>query len=196
MTGLAQEGGAVGEQRRVHGPVRCVAEAAILAHGSVLPEIRSALVSMTGITGIVHRARNQQIRIQGVMGRMAGTAIHVAFLDGMRGIFCEICPDALMAAVTHVGLLCLHQNCIVLGMDGMAANACETLAVMYAALPADPMAVLVAGKADLVLFRDRGRGVLAEQWDCRTRVTGMQVLGMLAAGAMASLALQLGKWTA
>lgn len=127
------------------------------------------------------------------MRRVAGSAVQIAIRHRMSRELGEIRSYGLMAGIANRRLLCLHQHRIFGHMDGMAADASQPLTLVDAALPADPVAVLMAAQANRVIFSHRGRRMFAESGYGNTRLTGMQMGGMVTAGTVAGFALQLCK---
>ena len=96
-----------------------------------------------------------------------------------------------MAGIADRRLLGFHQHRVLGHMDGMATDTGQSFALMHAALPANPMAVLMTAQAGRIVFGDRGRRMFAKAVYGDAGFAGMQVRSMLAARTMAGFALQM-----
>src|SRR5271166_3180101 len=124
---------------------------------------------------------------------MAGRAAHIAVAHRMRRKLVEVCANLLVALVTNHGLLCFHRDRIVFLVHAMTADAGDIFALVHTALPANPMAALMASEAGAVLLGNARLRIRSEQRYRRSRVADMELLRMFCAGAVAGFALLLRK---
>lgn len=78
-------------------------------------------------------------------------------------------------------------------MRHVAGRAGQTVRIVSAAVPAGPHVLLMTGEADAILLRQREWLILAEVQNRRPRLSRPQTFGVVRAGPMAALALELGE---
>src|SRR5271166_2654832 len=175
---LTQQRRSARQQRRVDRAMRAMTIAAILGHRRVLPQERAALFCMAAVARLIQRRPLEQSRIQCIVGRMAGRAAHIAVAHRMRRKLVEVCANLLVALVTNHGLLCFHRDRIVFLVHAMTADAGDIFALVHTALPANPMAALMASEAGAVLLGNARLRIRSEQRYRRSRVADMELLRM------------------
>jgi hypothetical protein len=193
MALLAKQRRPFGQQRRVDGAVRRMAQAAVLGHGRMLPQKGTALVGVTGVTGFIQRRASQQHGRTRPVGLVTVAAIELAephrMIRGLEkfGAFLQV------ALETYVRLCHPVEHGIVRRVDGMAIGARNLARLVGTALPTDMVSILVALETHAILrFRGRSR-FLAEIQDGRAFLSRFYPVDMTARRSVAGLALQAGE---
>src|SRR5205814_3370629 len=183
---LAQQRGALGQQRGSHGAVHGVAQRAVLGHRRVLPQQRAALLGMAAGAGLVdgglvqHRWARRAVRV------VAVAAGHLAEAHGVRRGLLEIGTLLLVARQADLGLRALGAHRVLVGMQLVAVGAGQLVAVVRADVPGTAPLVLVTAQARLVALLHREEGAGLEVVDRQLLVAAAR---MPCAGAVAGLAL-------
>lgn len=166
-------------------------QAAVFGHGRVLPEKRTTLFRMTGVTGVID-CKPGQLRVQRIAVRtVAACAGHLCLSERMREGFLRLAALQLMAVKAHLSLRSLLQNRIRIRMAAVACCARDIVARVRTGMPAAADISIVARRAHGILLRDIGSGISTKADDCGSFRAAPYAPGMFGTRSMTGLALQL-----
>lgn len=151
MAFLAQPRGALFQQGRVVGTVRCMAIGAIIKHGRMLPEERAALLGMAGIASFIGGIFNQQFWPGRTVGIVTFRTGSLANQDGVSREQMDFRPLRLMASEADIRLADSLQHLVFGHMGSMAVAARHALHLVLAAAPMGAQAALMTSDAFLIL---------------------------------------------
>ena len=194
MTLLAKQGRAFYQQGRMIAAMRTVAQAAVFAGRSVLPQKRPALLRMAEVAGFVDTGSPQQKIIVTVMRIMATAATHLSEPQRMVACFQGVGPPPGMTGETCLLLRQRIEYPVPRTVNLMTGCTGNPGSLMAAAHPSQPPLGLMAADAYSVLFAGRACRAGAES-DWRPDRFAMALRPrMVFAGPVAGFTLQLGKW--
>lgn len=189
MTLLAKQWRPVDQQIGIHRTMRLMAIQAVFLDRRMLPQERTPLRRMALVTGLVDRVLFQQHRTEGTVRIVAGATGQLRRGHRMMGELREISPYGLVAAVTYLRLGRSFQSRIVFGVDRMATDAGQSLALMNAAMPRHSLGILVACEANGIFLRHTRRGIGREERNRRALLTLGRRLDVPSSRPMAGFAL-------
>jgi hypothetical protein len=168
-----------------------MAESAILADRSVLPQIRSAFFGVALVTGVID-VQSCQLRRNGVAVHVvAAHAVHLSFEYRVRESLLRLSALHPMAAETDVGLRRRLPDGIRRRVEVVTVDTSYLVAGVSARVPAETDIALVAGQAHAVLFVDRRSGIRTEPNHGGAFLSAPDTARMRASWSVAGLALQL-----
>lgn len=146
------------EQRLVIGAVGFMAIGAILHRRRMLPEKRSPLLGMAGITELVHRVGLEQRVGDASMGVVAARAGHLSFPQRHMGGAHQLrfSLNVTLSAGLYFGRLRQLISLRMVVHHSMAYGAGQAAGLMGTPLPMKPRRLLVATKANRITPVDRG----------------------------------------
>ena len=127
--------------------MRVVTEAAIFGHRLMLPEERSALFSVTGITGFIQRRLYQQRGCIRIMWFMTVGTGHFSITNGMGRCFVDLGTLFFMTREADLRLFTGYGYGVSVSMYGMTTCTGHIIEFMNAALPAHAFVILMATQA-------------------------------------------------
>jgi len=175
MTLLAQQGRPLGQQRRVYGPVRRMAQVAILGHRCVLPQKRTSLVSVAGVAGLIERRALQQCGRACPVGLVTVAAIQLTKPHRMIRGFEKLGTLLQVALETYLRLSHPVEHGIMRRMDGVAVGTGYLGGLVWTSLPPDVVVILMAFETHAVLRLHRLVRFVAEIQDGRTLFTRLHL---------------------
>lgn len=131
MTVLAEIGNALGQEFVVPAAMGCVADQAIFLDWVMFSDKRPPFIGMTAVAELIDVVGFEHVLGQGAVRVMAITAAHLAFNDGMMGLFVDLGADVSMAAVAGFWLC----DDVPRHVDGMAVGAGNIVLLVCAHIP-------------------------------------------------------------
>lgn len=190
VAALAEQRCTFRQHARVIGAMRRVAQSTVLADRRMLPEIGSALLSMTLLTGIVD-SKARELRRDGITVHvMAAHAVHFAFQKRVRKCLACLAALQLMASEANVRLCRCLSDRIRRRMAAVTVGTNDLVARVGTGVPAETDIALVAGQACAVLLFERRSGIRAKDNSDRwPLLSSANATGVCVARTMAGLAL-------
>lgn len=164
---------------------------AILGHRGMLPDVGTALLGVTLVTGIVERLSHELVFGGGSMRAVTTGAVHLALEERVRECLQRLAALQLMAVKTDFGLCRRMHDVIARGMTDVTVSTGNLVVVVRPAMPAKTDIGIVTIKAYAVLHADLGRRVRAEVDDRRALLSPPDSFAMVSTRSVTSFALQL-----
>lgn len=190
MTGLAQERPTQGEHAGVIGTMCVVTKSAFFSYRCVLPDEGSPLLSMALVTGLIECRPGKLMFAAAVVDAVAGTAVHLAFVNRMGERLEPRSALFGMAVVTDLCLAGRAQYGIPGSVARMTNRAGDVAVVMRTTLPCHARFTMT-GQTLIVLQANRCFAIRTELDQSRAFLSATHSPGMCAPGSVACLALQL-----
>jgi len=193
VTLLTQQRRTLPQQRRMHGPVGRVTQAAVLGHGRVLPQKRPALLGMTGETRVVDGRSQQRVLATAAVRRMALRARHALVANRMRECHRALRALPLMTAEAHLRLLASIEHAIAARMYRVTARTRDLIERMRAAMPRGAGVARVAAETHGILILGRHGTLRTEGQNRRLALAAPYTLRVRSARTVARFTLHLGE---
>lgn len=192
VAALAEQRCALREHARVIRAMRRVAQSTVFTDRCMLPEIRTALLSMTLLTGIVDSQARELCRDGITVHVMAAHAVHFSLQDWMCKSLACFAALYLMAGEADIRLRRCLPDGVYRRVTSVAVGTGHFVARVSIGMPAETDVALMAGQACAILCFESGAGVRAVyDGNRRPLLSSAHASGMRVAWTMAGLALQL-----
>ena len=171
MTALAQQRRATGQHAGVVGTVWRMTQAAVFADRRVLPQIRTALLRVTVVAGIVQRLTGKLRRRRVAVRAVTTGTVHLPFEKRMGKCFQRFVTLQLMTIETHFSLGRRLQNGITWRVTDMAVGTGDLIIVVRTRMPAKADIGIVTAETYTVLCSNRCSVIGSERHDRRSFLT-------------------------
>lgn len=184
MALLAQEGRAALQQIGRRGPVRVVADSAVLGYRLVVVDERTTFFHVAGITSLVDAAPGKLFLTGRSMRAMAIGAAHLSFAYRMATWLAHLGPLLLVARIANFCLRLLVAYLVLAAMNLMTVRTRHVTRCMGTGGPEHMVTALVAGRAGATANIGRRRRIFAETTIDHRRLVAALVVHVLLARAV------------